>query len=438
MIAVLVATLSTLVLGLPAALALDRRASGPLLLGTAFLYGSGLVFFVLLVLSELHVRWTILTITIALLIVWSALWLISRRRQPTTDNRQPFHPHWLDLATLLTMTGYAFYATLTNLWEWDFWAIWGMKARVFLGAAGIDWHFLESRWNAYVHPDYPLLVPLNYDFVGLLQGGWSDRWLGVLAVAWAVALLLIVRDLAQRESSPIPAALAAFVVAPIAASRFVGIGEGPLIAFAAAAVLFLRRGVLFDDAVAWRHGAVLLGLAGCVKNEGLALIVAVAVALLLVQRRSLWRLWPAVAIAAPWLILRAGHELPTDLASGPVLERVLARMPYAADIASLLTRTVYHPFFWMALLAAFLIVPMARRREAFVLVVTAIQTAFYVGSYFATPNDPRWHIATSWSRLTEQLAIPITVVVVLMLARTAAGVEESPRAEARSLEPSVS
>ncbi len=436
MTAALVATLSMTVLGLPVALALDRRARGPLLLGAAFLYGSGVVFAVLLGLSILHIRWTIVIVAIVNLAVCVAAAVLARRpaRETRAATRQ-LKPHWLDLATLLTMTGFAFYATIAPLWEWDFWAIWGMKARVFLEHGGIDWRFLESRWNSYVHPDYPLLVPLNFDFVTLLQGGWSDRWLGVLSIAWAAALLLIVRDLAAREVSPVPAALVAFVVAPIAASRFVGIAEGPLIAFGAAAVLFLRRAALFDDPAAWRHGAVLLGLAASVKNEGIALIVSVAIAMLFVRRRDVLRLWPAVAIAAPWLILRATHDLPTDIASGSVFERVLARMPHAAEIASLVTRTLYHPFFWAALLLGFLIVPAARRREAFVLLVTAIQLAFYLATYFATPNDPRWHIATSWSRLTEQLAVPITFVVVLMLAKTAAGVEQSPDAEARPVEP---
>src|SRR2546423_1537939 len=83
--------------------------------------------------------------------------------------------------------GFGLFATAARLWEWDFWAIWGLKARLFLGHGGIDWRFLESPWNTYVHPDYPLLVPFNFDFVALLNGGWSDRWLGLLSVGWAAA-----------------------------------------------------------------------------------------------------------------------------------------------------------------------------------------------------------------------------------------------------------
>jgi hypothetical protein len=97
------------------------------------------------------------------------------------------------------------------------------------------------------------------------------------------------------------------------------------------------------------------------------------------------------------------------------------RLPRTVEIFTLLARLVYEPWFWVALLAGVLIVPAAVRRESFVLLVTAIQFMFYVGSYYATPHNVRWHIATSWWRLADQIAMPITFVVVLMLAQYVAG-----------------
>jgi len=434
MTATLVAIVTLVVLGLPAALALDRRARGLVLLGTSFLYGSGTIFFVLLAFSLVGGRWSLVGVTIVALVIWSVLWTVTlvSPRPPTPDLRPP-HPHWLDIATLLTLMGYTLYATIAPLWEWDFWAIWGLKARVFFEHGGIDWHFLESRWNTFAHPDYPLLLPLNFDFVALLQGSWSDRWLGALFVAFGVALLCIVRGLAARESSTLPAAVITLTAASLAVSRYIGLAEGPLIAFGAAAVLFLRHALLYDDDAAWRHGAVLLGLAACVKNEGIALMVASAVAMLLVRPRAIARLWPAAAIAAPWLILRATHDLPTDIATGSVASRILVRLPFTGEILVFLSQHLYEPWFWVVLLAGLVIAPATlRRREAFVLIATLVQLVFYVGSYYATPHDARWHVVTSWSRLTDQIALPITYVVVLMLANTVARVEESPGAEARS------
>ena len=435
MAAALVSIVSMAVLGLPVALAADRRARGPLLVGTAFLYGSGLVFFVLLALSVIGVRWSLITVVAGLLGCWVAavvIWWL-RRNQVTQKPGNPVRPHLLDLITLLTLTGYALYATIAHLWEWDYWAIWGLKARVFLEHGGIDWRFLESRWNVFAHPDYPLLVPLNYDFVALLGGGWSDRWLGVLFVAWAVAVLLIVRGLAAQELPAFPASLITLATASVAISGYVGLAEGTLIAFGAAGVLFIRRAILFDDPAAWRHGALLLGLAANAKNEGLALLVAVGIAVLILKPRMVLRLWPAAALAAPWLILRATHVLPTDIVAGSVFSRIVARLPYAVPMARFLLARLHQPWFWLALIAGIVIAPAARRRrEALVLIVTAVQLAFFITSYLATPHDPRWHIATSWPRLTVQLALPITFAVIMMLAVSFPGVEESADAEARS------
>src|SRR5207245_2194384 len=253
----LIAILSMTVIGLPIVLALDRRARGPMLLGLAFLYGSGWIFLVLLALSVLQVQWTIVMATTAALLPLSLLVFTGHRALGT----EHFKPHWLDIPTLVSLSGFALFATAAPLWEWDFWVIWGMKARVFLEHGGIDWRFLESPWNAYVHPDYPLLVPLNFNFVGLINRGWDDRWLGLLFVAWAMALLLIVRDLAARESTPTGAALVTLAAATIAVNRYVGMAEGPLIAFGGAGVLYIRRALQSRKSGDWLHGALLLGLA---------------------------------------------------------------------------------------------------------------------------------------------------------------------------------
>jgi hypothetical protein len=432
MTATVVAMLSMTVVGLCIALAIDRSLRGPMLLGLGYLYGSGAIFVVMFLLAIVHIRWNLLTVSVPLIAI-VALALL--RRQPATVSRPSFKPHWLDIPTLISIIGFGLFATAAPLWEWDFWAIWGLKARVFLGQGGIDWRFLQSPWNTFVHPDYPLLVPFNFDFVALLNGGWNDRWLGLLSVGWAAALLLIIRGLAAEESSVVPAALVTLVVTDLAASRYPGLAEGPLIAFGVAGLLFIRRGLQSNDSAAWRHGPILLGLAACTKNEGLALLVSATIALLIVRRRDVLRLWPSFAIAAPWMILRATHYLATDIAGGSALSRVLFRLRYAGEIFIYLGAHLYEPWFWGVILLGLLIVPsVARRREAFVLIATAIQIGFYVGSYFATPHDARWHVATSWPRLTDQVAIPITYVVFLALAKYVAAMKDSPHVEARPVE----
>jgi hypothetical protein len=436
MTATLVAILTLAVLGIPIALTVDRRARGPLLVGTAFLYGSGTMSFVLLALSIAHIRWTPLTVAIPSLAVFCVASFFARCPAGVAAGASNAKPHLLDLFTLFTVVCYAFYARLATAAQWDFWAIWGLKARTFLDTGGIDWRFLESRWNTFAHPDYPLLVPLNYDFVALVNGGWSDRWLGLVCVAWAVALALVARSLAARETTPFFASLLTLLVAALAFSRYVGLAEGALIAFGGAGVLFIRAALRDDDDAAWRHGALMLGFAANCKNEGLALLVAVTIAVAASRSSSLARLRklaPAYVLAAPWLILRAAHALPTDLAGGSAASRLLARLPHTHQLLLFLLGELYNRRFWLAIATGILIAPASSwRRESFVFMVTAVQLFFYVAAYLATPYGVAWHVVTSWPRLTEQIAVPITFGVFLMLANSLRRAEDAPHAEARS------
>ena len=72
MTAVIIAIVSLVVFGIPIVLAVDGRARGPLLVGAAFLYGSGTMYFVLLTLSIVHIRWTLLSVTIFALLIFCA------------------------------------------------------------------------------------------------------------------------------------------------------------------------------------------------------------------------------------------------------------------------------------------------------------------------------------------------------------------------------
>jgi hypothetical protein len=413
MTAVLLVVLSLTVLGMPVALAVDRSVRPLSAIALGFLYGSGLAYAALLALSPLG--WTLPRAAGLLLAVSGGALVIALRSRPAAA-RPRLRLALPDLLTAVTLIGFGCFVTLAPLWEWDFWAIWGLKARVFAERGAIDWRFLESPWNAFSHPDYQLLVPLNMDLVALANGGWDDRWLGLLFVAFAAAIVLLVRDLAAEEASPNVAASIALAIAATACARRAGVAEGPLIAFGGGALLLLRRAVLFDDRPALRHGALLLGLAACTKNEGLALIVSIAVAMIVSgASRKVPRLWPAVALALPWLIIRSLHRLPSELVSGPLLARVASHLPQLGDIARELIASLARPWLFMAILLA-LLIARDRRRERFALIAIGIQFALYLATYLATPYDVLWHIGTSWERVSAQLLVPLAYVAAMLVA----------------------
>jgi hypothetical protein len=135
----------------------------------------------------------------------------------------------------------------------------------------------------------------------------------------------------------------------------------------------------------------------------------------------------------PWVLVRTIHRFPTDLAQGSFASRVLSRVGSIGSTGELLLRYLHSPRLWTAILVALLVVPHAYRlRERFVLLVFVFQIAIYVVTYLGTPYTVEWQVATSWPRLTSQVATPLLVAVMLMLARTFAPEDDLPHAEARS------
>jgi len=334
-------------------------------------------------------------------------------------------PRYDVLLVLALLVGYAIYATLAPPPEYDYLTNWGFKAKAFFEVRGIDWQLLGRSIDRNVHPDYPLLLPLTYDFIAVLRNGWNDAYLGIVHVAFAAALLLVIHETAWDDTrSRIAAIFIAIALIPFAATPWIGLAEGPFIAYATAGLLLIRRGDL-------TLGAILLGLAASTKNEGLTLIAAAAVGLLCAGRkRDVVRLWPAVLIPLPWLIARSLHRLPTDIAASGVVARVVERALYPAPLfAALSSVSLGKPLYWIALAIGIAIASRVLvTRERFILVALFVQFFCYLGAYLATPFDVAWHVTWSWERLVAHLTPALTYVVLISLIAT----RGASRTEARS------
>lgn len=412
MIAELTTIALALIAGFALALLIDRRAAGALLAGEALLFGLALCGLLLVI-----VPWSRTMFLLTLAIITTALYAVAVRAKRTPDERSTQHTALstvLNVATCALLLGYALFATAAPLWEFDFLVDWGLKARAFFHAGGIDWRFLEAAWYRGTHPDYPPLLPLIFDVISVLRGSWTDRYLGLTHVAFAGAMLLIVYRLAVEElRSDLPAAFIALAMLPLAASPWIGIAEAPFAAYATASLLLIRKGSIAP-------GAVMLGLAALTKNEGAALIVAVALALLMTRRmRDVPRLWPAILLPLPWWIARGMHHLATDVTSGDAFARIVQHATDATLVHAIASYSLGKPLFWIGLVAGIAVT--FRRLERFVVTALAIQLVFYIGAYLATPHDVGWHVQWSWERLISHLTPAITFLVLMELLGTSVG-----------------
>jgi len=410
MIAASLALFVTTLLGIPVARWSDPDAPLSRTIGSAFLIGSGIVTLILLSLSLAGVPWSLTLFFVIAIVVEIAILLITK---PALFSRPTFRAAlFLFVPTIVILIAYTRFATAAAPWELDFVDNWGLKGRVFALNGGIDFSFLGNAWYWWTHPDYPPLLPLMYDFVSLFSGGWEDRWLGLTTAAFAVAAMLIVSSLLVEELESIAAgALAAFALVFLIATPWIGIADGPVIAFMLPGALMVRRRN-------FTHGAFLLGCGALCKNEGLAFIAAIAIAMFFDRdlRPKILRLWPALAITAPWLVVRATQKLATDLAAGPVLARVNDHVQHIEIYASLLRYAGGRPLLWIGIALSVVVAARQWMRERFLLAAVLVQTGFYLAAYVVTPLDLAFHIRWSWDRLvwhvTPLLAF-IAIVTVL-------------------------
>lgn len=404
---------------LPLAVLLDPSMRWRARAGVAILLGFGVCASALFVFSLMGFHWSAARL-IATLVLCLTLPLLSPRcRRALLVRGAP--TRWslaatVDCATLTLILLYAAFVALGPMAENDFLSIWGGKGKQFFETKSIDWRFLEDPNNDFIHPDYPLLVPLSFDAVALLTDSWDDQWLALLNAAFALALLLIMREAMEEETgSELKASVGTLVLSSVVLSPWVGLAEQPMIAYSTAGLLFLRRGESRGRPLVL--AAVLLGLTTQVKNEGLTLCIAALIACILLRKmRSARSAALALVAAIPWLIERHHRHLATDLLRGDWLAHVASNLSNAGVILRTLTAVhVTTTLFWAALAACLLVARKRVAREPLLLVVVVIQLFFFLMIYAGTPNDVLWQIRWSWERLVGQLLPIVTFAAVLGL-----------------------
>jgi hypothetical protein len=385
--------------GLGATHFLDREARGPLLMAESVLVGGGIVA------GTMAIHWSLLLP----FIVWSATGVTSLRVRPTVSGA---------VAAALqagALAWHALFATQAGLYDWNEWLIgrrdyffiWGYKARLIFEAHGIPWSFLGTLPNDFSHRDYPLLVPLQFAVPSILARSWQPQAIGIIDTALAGAAITIAYYCLREEMSPWLAVASSLAIAGCALLPWPGFADGPLVAYAASAALMLRT------RRAESLAAVLLSLAAMTKNEGIAFIVATAIALLWIDWRRLRVLLAPGLVILLWLTVR--WNLPTDLFAPGFLARVAHNLPlFPKAFANIGTS---QPVVWIVTLIALLLATRENlRRERFLLTLVALQLSFYLGAYAVTPLDLVGHVNGSWDRISSHVTMLVAFAGITCIA----------------------
>lgn len=349
--------------------------------------------------------------------------ILNLRRRPQSGDGSAT-PGWswvlalaLAAALALSLAGFFEMSRRNPEGDWDAWAIWNLRAR-FL-ASGEFWQHAWSPLLHRTHPEYPLLLPL------FVARGWTyaGSFTTSVPVATALLFLLAATGLAISAAALLRGTMAGLVAGLVLVANRSYLIQGPaqyadvplsFFLLGAVALVLLRSHVHRSRALVVASG-LLAGLACWTKDEGVAFLAALAVALALAEPGAGRWLWFGAG-AAPGFVAWLGFKL----VLAPVATTLVPRS--GAEVAARLTdpdryfaiATAFlrelaglgswwaHPIVLAAVLAAaFGFDGAVLRQHEFraAAAALALLLAAYVAVYLLTPMDLDWQLRTSLARL---------------------------------------
>src|SRR5436190_14697962 len=354
-------------------------------LAIAFVFGAAIVVVLLYAYSFTHVPWNRATVGIPLI----ALGCVGAAFR--TPGRAEGRPYIIIVVfALVTIYGVA---TARETCA-DLIYFWGPKTQHFHHVGKIDADFLSFPHYYLMHPDYPPLLPLLYEWPSLVAHRFS--WWGALFLT-PIALLATAFAFRGISGSGWYATLMTAILAyGFAIGMVAGAADPPLLFFEVVAVAALTfAGDQRDGQII---AAVALAAAAFTKVEGTAFVILTVIAYVIVTRRigrALLIAAPSVVLLATWIAFSARNHLLDSYWNpnrkmhfetlGVILVRTLRQASY--DVA-------WVP--WIGALAP-LAITRRLRRAALPLLVAAGSVASVI-FFYLHPDNPSWWTGSSAMR----------------------------------------
>jgi hypothetical protein len=207
-----------------------------------------------------------------------------------------------------------FMARVRPLQDWDAWSIWSRKAEMLVHTGRLPTDFFSSSAYAFMHPDYPLLVPVFESIEYRAMGTVDTRAIHLQFWLLLVAFVLAILYLGLRRGTLLewlPLAVVVAITPSVVSQIFKAYADIPLALFLAVGVLLLGEWLARHDPKNLAVSVLFLAATASTKNEGsvaavMILVVAGIVTLVAAGRGDLRHLLIAGAAFAaavlPWRI----------------------------------------------------------------------------------------------------------------------------------------
>ncbi|MGB0871976.1 MAG: DUF6541 family protein [Solirubrobacterales bacterium] len=343
---------------------------------------------------------------------------------------------------------------------WDGWSIWARKGQMLFYEDALPKEFFTSENYRFMHPDYPLLIPVwesvFFRFAGApnTQALHGQFWILLVAGLWAAGFLAHRAVPAIRGSKEWAAAiwaplLGVLIVTPGIHRQTLQIyADIPMAVFAMGAALCIALWLQGRRSGYLVVAALLLGATANVKNEGLTTALAVIGAMLIVRlfavEGSRWKSFKPAAICAAavaalavlpwriWLTLNDVHGL-VSITDGVSPDYIWEHRERVHPSVGSVVNQLVQPGVWnfiptlaVAIVLACLIVGVARRIATFYGLAGVLTLAAIVWGYVVAPTELGSHLGSSSDRLVDGFAfISAAAVLHLTILLAKSGAEDS-------------
>ena len=314
---------------------------------------------------------------------------------------------------------------------WDSWSIWARKAQELSLHDSLFHGFFTNESYSFAHLDYPLAYPvwesLHFRAAGAfdIQNVARHVWLLLVGSIWALAYVLRGR---VRPVVWAPVLILALLAPGISGQLRDGYADVPMALFACLGVVALGMWLEREEAGLLPLAAIMLAATANMKNEGLAATLAVLVVggVVVAARKLNVKAYAAAAGAVvvallPWRIWLAAHGIEGDMPVAKGLDPgyLLDRIDRVGPAVAAINGQFADPERWLFILplatlvvVASLVSGVGRRVAAFYLGCFLLVWAAFVWSYWISPHDLEWHLATSVDRV---VSIPMLVCLAAVL-----------------------
>jgi len=345
-------------------------------------------------------------------------YLLTRQRWKARSHYEPQRATGTEKILLLAMALLAMIAMALRFahspdGDWDAYEIWNLHARFLFRDPQLFFRAFDPAVN---HPDYPPLL------CGMIAHGWTllgrdsvivPMVFSTIFTGLAVGIVGSGLAILRGTSAGIIAAMVLLgtpALIDLGASQYADMPIGCILA--AAVVLAMLAG----DRTAGRSSGLRIlsgacaALTACVKNEGIVMLICVAVCVIAFRPRGLG--FFAIGVAVPLALLAAFkiHYAPTnDLVEKSSAGSAFSRLMNPHRYFQITTDIIGHILslrrwnIFMLLAVVIVIVQAMRRRTSLAAAVAMLISVSYYFVYVLTPMDLSWHLQTSLERLMLQL-----------------------------------